>query len=126
MDVTVTAQAITQTAQVVSETVLNASPSQLLDMVVAAAGGGLVVEAALAKFAMAKIPTAAKPYVPAVIAIGGGTLAAMKGGVPWQTALALGLGAYVTSQIKNDVAPTAVPSVQQNAPSASTSTPTKP
>lgn len=106
------ATGLTQTADAVVGAVSSlpsVSPSQLLDLLVATAGGGIAVEQALEKFGIDKAPAAIKPYIPALITIGGGTLVSMKAGMPWQTALMVGAGTYVASQLKHDMAPAATP-----------------
>jgi hypothetical protein len=118
------ASVLTATAQVAVQAgsaVANISPAQLLDYAVAAAGGGAALEISLEKFVMNKVPDSVKPYIPAVIAIGGGTLAAMKMGMPWQQALSIGLGTYVASEIKHDQLPASTPAVP--APPVASSTP---
>ena len=111
-----TAQAISLVTQAVPQVgaalnLATMSGNQLMETIAAIAGGGVALEQALEKFGFDKAPAAIKPYVPAIVAIGGTAAVSMSQGMPWQQALGLGVGTYVISQLKHDHAPAATAAV---------------
>lgn len=119
MDVSSTAHALTQSTQAVAA-LANAVPGQALNLatmsvnqLIATLGAlgisGVALEQALEKFGIDKCPTVLKPYIPAVVAIGGTMGLSMSQGMPWAQALGLGVGTWVVSQVKHDHAPAITP-----------------
>lgn len=68
-----------------------------------AAAAGAAVEHMLEKLVMDHVPAAAKPWIPVLILLGGGTYAGMQAGLTPLAAFLAALTAYATAITKHDI-----------------------
>ncbi len=79
------------------------SANEVLTVGASAAATGATVEHMLEKFVMDRVPAAAKPWIPVILLLVGGTYAGIQAGLsPWYAFLAA-VTAYATAITKHDI-----------------------